>query len=90
MTDNSSQPCQFCPLATNQEGPSVVQASAELNPCPFCGGEPILFLNEKNLIFPFEVECSVCRCNTRWNRTEAEAVGKWNMRAEMNKGEIKS
>ena len=57
--------------------------SAELLPCPFCGGEASIAINDG--IFSGRLYTPKCACGANllgvW-RTEAEAVAAWNTRAE--------
>lgn len=51
--------------------------SADLNPCPFCGGEAVGFFDSECI----SVECVDCNCHTGSRDTEAEAIEVWNRRA---------
>ena len=63
---------------------------SELKPCPFCGGEAILKhhatreLFRKQLQYSY-VQCCTCNIRTEIVHTDAEAIIKWNRRAEDGK-----
>lgn len=52
----------------------------ELKPCPFCGGEPFVYISgNKSYGYFKEVICPQCHCQTHRLRGE-EAVEVWNRR----------
>lgn len=53
----------------------------ELKPCPFCGGEAVLFAYE--IFCEHSVRCKSCYCGTEEGyRTGKEAIEAWNRRIE--------
>ncbi len=62
---------------------------SELKPCPFCGGEAIIFRTyvkdaeviENSKFYPI-IRCLECLVQTQPYKTEAEAITAWNKRAE--------
>jgi Lar family restriction alleviation protein len=53
----------------------------ELKPCPFCGGEAEIFGHTAS----WGAICTKCgSCNRQGGKTEAEAIKKWNNRADLN------
>ena len=48
----------------------------ELNPCPFCGGAPVL----ENEAARKYVYCSVCEADGTWDGDEQTAIDAWNRR----------
>ena len=55
---------------------------AELKPCPFCGRELLSIEGWKDL---FWIECINCQTEGPSGETKAEAIEKWNWRAEDGK-----
>lgn len=55
--------------------------SEKLKPCPFCGGEADIFGHTAS----WGAMCTKCgSCNRQGSKTEAEAIKKWNNRADSN------
>ena len=52
----------------------------ELNPCPFCGGEPKLYTLEKQALAC--VRCGECGCQTALLFSPVEAITAWNARPD--------
>lgn len=53
----------------------------ELKPCPFCGGKAEIFGHTAS----WGAMCTKCgSCNRQGSKTEAEAIKKWNNRADLN------
>lgn len=48
----------------------------ELLPCPFCGGEAVIFEGDAD----WGVDCLVCRVMVRGETTEGNAIAAWNRR----------
>lgn len=56
--------------------------TAELDPCPFCGGKATL---TQTIGGSFYVFCTDCGVEQGFSEpTEAEAIEKWNTRSEYN------
>ena len=51
-------------------------------PCPFCGGDQTTTWHIGHYIKPWVVECWDCNAQGPHAETEAEAVDKWNARAQ--------
>ena len=51
---------------------------AELKPCPFCGWGTIVLTY--SLTFKTAVRCNCCEAQTKYYRSEKEAVKAWNRR----------
>ena len=51
-----------------------------LKPCPFCGGEAEFVMSGGDR----RVDCKKCGARSDWYDTEAEAIKKWNNRADLN------
>lgn len=53
--------------------------SEELKPCPFCGGEAMVWPSLTGLTY--HVSCCKCYANNNYRSTEAKAIDAWNHRA---------
>lgn len=52
----------------------------KLKPCPFCGGEAVVDMDE-SWFWEWEVFCIKCGCALGHFDTEEEAIERWNRRA---------
>ena len=52
---------------------------AELKPCPFCGGEDLMMVDDDDYFF---VGCNTCDTCGPGEGTEEEAIEAWNKRAD--------
>ena len=50
-----------------------------VKPCPFCGGEGIVYPDYEEGI-QYSVMCRSCHACTDYKRTAAEAIATWNRR----------
>lgn len=59
-------------------------SSHNILPCPFCGGQAIVF---KNRVWRYNVRCTKCEMHqTSFSyETEEEAIERWNMRKPMDR-----
>lgn len=55
-------------------------AQADLKPCPFCGGEPMLFFTEETGFW--DVSCQACGATPYLRKADYEAVEAWNRRTD--------
>ena len=59
----------------------------DLKKCPFCNSEAMIRESKQKLILNeivtcYSVICSHCHCETRFCKTEEEAISNWNKRSE--------
>ena len=52
-------------------------SAVELKPCPFCGGEDILF-HEANRTY--QADCRDCEASAQYAYSRKEAIANWNRR----------
>lgn len=58
--------------------------SDKLKPCPFCGGEAILRMQNADYIPDmYAVECHSCKYITDFYTNSGKAIEAWNRRAEV-------
>lgn len=56
---------------------------SDLKPCPFCGGDADIMLDEVGVFVEYLPCCQSCDgMIERWFNTEEEAAAAWNRRAE--------
>ena len=59
--------------------------SADLKPCPFCGGESVEFREVRGQVY--RVRCWNCRSATTWLPAKSEAIATWNRRSPAKRDE---
>ena len=60
-------------------------SDTKLKPCPFCGREVEVIKRCSEKPYIHGVWCKGCRCRTSFEKSEKEAVQKWNTRKPMKR-----